>query len=178
MRGNIKSFEKAFTPAEVVALAERTLKRFKGDRNAAGRYARSMEDRYESAKWAQVVEVIATGTQAQAVKKTPPAQLEREIAEALTYPASTRGSDPFEDAKAERDLIQKEVDAAGAVLRTFPKGGPLGLTPDAVRATPEFRAANARFQKAFARLRAFNTIYVKRFANEIRAERAQRYGSR
>jgi hypothetical protein len=60
VRGNIKSFEKPFTHAEVVALAERILKRFGGDRNKAGRYARSMENRYESSKWAQVVEVLAT----------------------------------------------------------------------------------------------------------------------
>jgi hypothetical protein len=60
VRGNIKSFEKPFTHAEVIALADRTLERFGGDRNKAGRYARSMEDRYESAKWAQVVEVLVT----------------------------------------------------------------------------------------------------------------------
>lgn len=81
MRGNIKSFEKPFTHAEVVALAARTLKRFGGDRNAAGRYARAMEDRYESAKWARVVEVIATSAQHHATRKTPRAQLNREIAE-------------------------------------------------------------------------------------------------
>src|SRR4029077_2975107 len=177
MRGNIKSFEKPFTHAEVVALAERTLKRFKGDRNAAGRYARSMGDRHESAKWAQVVEVIATGAAQHAGKKPPPAQLGREIAEALTHPAGTGGSDPFEAAKAEGDLIQKEVDAAEAVLQTFPKS-PMGGVQDDVRATPEFRAAKARFQKAFARLQAFNTIYVKRFAKELRAERDRRYARR
>jgi len=177
VRGNIKSHEKAFTHAEVVALAERTLKRFGGDRNVAGRYARSMEDRHESAKWAQVVEVIATGSSAHSVKKTPPAQLKREIDEALAYPAGAVGTDPFEDAKAEHGLIEKEVEAAEAVLQTFPKG-PMGGARDNVRGTPEFRAANARFQKAFARLRAFNAIYVKRFAKELRAERAKRYSSR
>lgn len=80
--GNIKSFEKPFTHAEVVALAERTLKRFGGDINKAGRYARSMEDRYESAKWAQVVEVLATSGSHHATKKSP-SELERDIAEAL-----------------------------------------------------------------------------------------------
>lgn len=80
MRGNIKSFEKPFTHAEVVALAERTLKRFGGDVSKAGRYARSMEDRYESSKWAQVVEVLSTS---HATIKKSPAQLEREIAESL-----------------------------------------------------------------------------------------------
>lgn len=93
MRGNIKSFEKPFTHAEVVALADRTLKRFGGDRSRAGRYARSMEDRYESSKWAQVVEVLATSRTSgnagphHATKKTP-AQLEREIDAALS--GSTR----------------------------------------------------------------------------------------
>jgi hypothetical protein len=75
VRGNIKSFEKPFTHAEVVALAERTLKRFGGDRNKAGRYARSMENRYESSKWQQVVEVIATsGRQHHATKKMTKAE--------------------------------------------------------------------------------------------------------
>lgn len=60
MRGNFKTPERPFTHAEVVALAQRTLQRFGNDRVKAGRYARSMEDRHESAKWAQVVEVIAT----------------------------------------------------------------------------------------------------------------------
>ena len=83
MRGNIKSFEKPFTHAEVVALADRTLKRFGGDRNKAGRYARSMENRYESSKWAQVVEALATSRHA---TKKSAAELDREIAEILTAP--------------------------------------------------------------------------------------------
>jgi hypothetical protein len=81
VRSHIKSFEKAFTHAEVVALADRTLKRFGGDKNKAGRYARSMEDRYESAKWAQVVEVLATGGRQHATKSA--SQLQREINETL-----------------------------------------------------------------------------------------------
>ncbi len=98
------------------------------------------------------------------------AQIEQEIADVL----SESGPDPFEDAKAERDSIQEEVNAADAAINAFPKGA-MGITPDAIRATPEFRAANVRFQKAFARLQAFNTIYVKKFAKEIRAERAKRW---
>jgi hypothetical protein len=257
MRGNIKSFEKSFTHADVVALAERTLKRFGGDRNKAGRYARSMENRYESSKWAQVVEVLATSGRHHATRKKSslrpsydtstgagqkrlmqesvgleyvppqritaasgdygadpigpddagvfrwrmvpsgdivdkaehdrrlgrgakrhhatkksPAQLQREIDEAL---AGSGSSSPFEAAKAESALIEKEVDAASEALRAFPRG-PMGLTPDAVAATSEYRSANARYQKAFARQRAFNAVFVKRFAKELRAERSQRYG--
>jgi len=173
VRGNIKSFEKPFTHAEVVTLAERTLKRFGNDRNKAGRYARSMEDRYESAKWAQVVEVIATGGRHHATKKSP-AQLQREIDEALARSPQGATRTLYEEAKAEGALLEQEVDAVDAVLKAFPRS-PLGGASDAARETPEFRAANARFQRAFAALRAFNAVFTKRFAKEIRAERSERY---
>ena len=100
MRDNIKSFEKPFTHAEVVALAERTLKRFGGDRNKAGRYARSMEDRYESAKWAQVVEVLATSRQHHATKKSP-AQLNRDIAEVLAHTSAGHATKKSNEERAE-----------------------------------------------------------------------------
>ncbi len=108
-----------------------------------------------------------------ATKKSP-AQLDREIAEAL---AGSGASNPFEEAKAEQALIEKEVHAASEVLRTFPRGA-MGLTPAAVTSTPDYRAAKARFDKVFARQRAFNAVFTKRFVKELRAERAKRYGSR
>ena len=108
-----------------------------------------------------------------ATKKSP-AQLDREIAEAL---AGAGSSGPFEEAKAELALIEKEMAAAEEGMRAFPRGT-MGLPPENVRLSPEYRAAKARTDKAFARLRAFNAVYVKRFAKELRAERAKRYGSR
>lgn len=108
-----------------------------------------------------------------ATKKSP-AQLQREIDQAL---AGSGSSSPFEEAKAELALIENEMAAAGAVMRTFPSGA-MGLPPESVRLSPEYRAAKARTDKAFARLRAFNAVYVKKFAKELRAERAKRYGSR
>lgn len=123
----------------------------------------------------QAPESFAANTQTHATRKTPPAQLEREIAEALARSPGPTPSSAFEEAKAENDLIEREVDAASAALQTFPKG-PMGGVRDDVRATPEFQAADARFKRAFARLRAFNAIYVKRFAKELRAERDKRYG--
>ncbi len=123
-----------------------------------------------------------SGERSQAIikEKTPVVQLEREILEreiieVLARPMVTGLSTPFEDARAEHDLIQREVDVASDVLQMFPKG-PMGGASDGARATPEFRAANALFQKAFARLRAFNAIYVKKFARELRVERDKRYG--
>ena len=112
------------------------------------------------------------GARHHATKKKSPAQLDREIAESL---ASARASSAFEDAKAELALIEKEMAAAEAVMRAFPRGA-MGLPPESVRLSPEYRAAKAHTDKAFARLRAFNAVYVKRFAKELRAERAQRKG--
>jgi hypothetical protein len=59
--GNYASFEKPYTHAEVINIARRLLQRYRGDKARAGRYARNMEDRYESRKWHDVVEVLATG---------------------------------------------------------------------------------------------------------------------
>lgn len=109
--------------------------------------------------------------------KKSAAQLDREIAEALARPVSQGTAIAYEEAKAARDVLATEVAAATAVLKTFP-GGPMGLTPDSVRLTPEYRTANARFQRAFAALRAFNAGFTKTFAKELRAERAEQYASR
>lgn len=105
-----------------------------------------------------------------ATKKSP-AQLQREIDEVLSR---SPDPDPFEKAKAEQALIEKEVDAASEVLRAFPRGA-TGLVPDNVKSTPEYRAASAAYQRAFARQRAFNATFTKRFAKELRAERSKRY---
>lgn len=107
--------------------------------------------------------------------KKSAAQLDREIAEALARPALQGSGTSYEKAKAQRDALDAEVNSATALLKTFPSG-PTGLTPESVRLTPEYRTANARFQRAFAALRAFNAGFTKTFAKELRAERAQRYG--
>lgn len=56
--GNFRSRERPYSYQDVVSAARRTLGRYHGDLNRAGRYARSMEDRYESSKWGAVVEYI------------------------------------------------------------------------------------------------------------------------
>jgi len=106
-------------------------------------------------------------------RKKTAAQLNREIAEVLATPAG--GSNPFEGAKAEGALLEREVDAADVVLKTFPRGA-MGIVSDAVASSPEYRAAKARINKAFAALRAFNAVFTKSFAKELRAERSKRYG--
>lgn len=79
----------------------------------------------------------------------------------------------YDDAKKTRDAIQADLSRHSAVLRAFPTG-PMGLTPDAVKATREWRDAKAACDIAFGRLREFNGRFIKSFAKEIRAERRER----
>ena len=59
-----------------------------------------------------------------------------------------------------RDTLWVDLKAASATLRAIPGvgGGPMGLTPDAVKASPEYRAARAACDAAHLRLRAFKRI--------------------
>lgn len=58
-------------------------------------------------------------------------------------------------AMAEWSAMEGEYYAASQAMQRFPRGA-MGLTPDDVKASPEWRAAKARYERAFARLRAFN----------------------
>lgn len=82
----------------------------------------------------------------------------------MTVPAS------FDEAKRQADALWTAAGTAGARLDAFPKG-PDGLTPDAVKATPEWRSAKADCDASLARLRAFNAVFTKRFKRELTAER-------
>lgn len=79
----------------------------------------------------------------------------------------------FLEAKAEAARLDAEVKRTGEILRVFPRG-PMGLTPDAVKATPEYKAAKTASEVAFAKLRAFNGWYTKTFKSELAAERRTR----
>lgn len=75
----------------------------------------------------------------------------------------------YEAAKASRAPLDAEADAASKALRAFPKG-PMGMTPQAVRDTPEFQAAYQRYARAAQAQAKFNGPFCKAFAKEIRAE--------
>lgn len=79
----------------------------------------------------------------------------------------------FTEAKALAATLDAEASRLGAILQAFPKG-PMGLTPDAVRATAEWKLAKHQFDAAFAKLRNFNGAFTKAFAKEIREERRAR----
>ena len=78
------------------------------------------------------------------------------------------------NAKKKRDEINEEMAKHKKVLDTFPKGK-MGLTPDDVKANPEWVAAKKGYEGAFQKLRNFNSSFVDTFRNEIKSERAERF---
>ena len=82
--------------------------------------------------------------------------------------------------RALRDPLESAYDAACDAVRAVPgvSSGPMGLTPDAVKACPDFRAADAACKAADARLRAFDKAFTRQlgktwpvyFKKELRAE--------
>ncbi len=83
---------------------------------------------------------------------------------------SDSGQSEYEVLKSRRDRLEAEAKSASDALNAFPKG-PMGLTPDDVKASPEFKAARQRYQKAADQLREANSIIAKRFAKEAKADR-------
>lgn len=79
-------------------------------------------------------------------------------------------------AKAAQKNLEEVCNVLSAKLNTYPKGK-MGLTPDAVKCTPEWKSDKAAFQKAFAAFRNFNQSFVKTYKKEMREERRERYAS-
>jgi hypothetical protein len=77
----------------------------------------------------------------------------------------------YTQAKARRDQLEAEADRTGHALKALSGGGLMGMTPEHVRATPEWKAAKHTADAAFAALQAFNTVYVRRFKREIGQDR-------
>lgn len=75
----------------------------------------------------------------------------------------------YEEAKARKGAIEREVQVTGAALRSYPRNA-IGLTPDDVKATIEWRMAKRANVIAFFKLRKFNETFVKTFAIEYREE--------
>lgn len=70
-------------------------------------------------------------------------------------------------------IAAAEIDqrAASADLQAIPGigSGPMGLTPDAVKASPAYRAARARYDAATARLRKLNGLAMRHHGPAMRA---------
>lgn len=51
-------------------------------------------------------------------------------------------------------MLDKAVSDANTILQSFPRGE-MGLTPDAVKATPEWQTAKEDYDRKFKSLRSF-----------------------
>ena len=78
------------------------------------------------------------------------------------------------DALKIRDALEAEARTSSAILRAAPKG-PCGLTPDAARATPEWRAARAHNEAMHVKVRRFNQWFLATYKDEIAAARLAKY---
>ena len=87
---------------------------------------------------------------------------------------------PYDLALTCLNNLYAEHAAASLALRAIPGSGsgPMGLTPDHVRARPDWQAANERYNVAHAAVRSFTPSFMrahgKRYAVEMSAARAAR----
>lgn len=79
----------------------------------------------------------------------------------------------FQQFKSTQAKIQARMEVAGAKLQTYPRGA-MGLTPDDVKNSEEYKADKSEYALAFAQLRQLNGTYIKLYAKELAAERKQR----
>ena len=80
----------------------------------------------------------------------------------------------FEQFKNTQTNLQQLCDATSAELRCF-KRNEIGLTPDNIKFSPEFRELKEKYGKAFKDLRDFNGKYLKQFKTELRNERDNKF---
>jgi hypothetical protein len=79
----------------------------------------------------------------------------------------------YEEAKLHREELNKICDTWGVKLNTFEKGE-IGLTPDHIKALPEWKEIKRLYDNSFDELRKFNDYFVKTFKKEYAMERRNR----
>lgn len=74
--------------------------------------------------------------------------------------------------KAYKDALERDYAEASARLKALPciGEGRLGLTPDWVKRTDEYRHAKMLLDGAFKRLCGFNSYFIGRWAKEYKAD--------
>lgn len=82
----------------------------------------------------------------------------------------------FAIAKAVQAELERARDDASRALNALAGvgTGAMGLTPDSVKASPDYRAARRAYDQRHADLAAFNARFVKQYATELAADRAAR----
>lgn len=81
------------------------------------------------------------------------------------------------DAKTYKEALYAKNDKASEELRAFDKLGKseMGMTPDYVKAMPEWKAAKRAYDVSFAELRAFNGWFMKTFKKEVKEEQRNKH---
>jgi len=94
---------------------------------------------------------------------------------AQTGAIGTPYSPSFLAYRAARDALEHCARRASARLNAIPGtgSGPNGLTPDSVKATPEWREAYFAYQQAHNSLRELNGRCVRLFKRELARERQE-----
>lgn len=80
----------------------------------------------------------------------------------------------YSQAKQYRDKLDSIASKYSDALQKYPRG-PMGLTPDSVKQSPEFRRDKLAYSKAHDELRRFNGLFIKHFRAEIAADRRSKY---
>ena len=79
----------------------------------------------------------------------------------------------YEEAKLFASEARLKTDGASKALKVFPKGE-MGLTPDSVRNTEEWKLAKKNFNIAFAKEREINIFIRRNFKQELSQENKRR----
>lgn len=82
----------------------------------------------------------------------------------------------YEEAKTIKTALEAESKRLGKLLNDGPKG-PMGLTPDHIKFSPEFQAAKRAYERTQGKIATFNRMFLKVFAKEYAAERRARYAA-
>lgn len=91
----------------------------------------------------------------------------------MATPTFAQAKLQYERNYAALNLASKELQS---FLSQFPPG-PMGLTPDHVKAMPEFKRLKGAFDRQFQATRAFNSRFTKDFKTELNAERRAKFQS-
>lgn len=85
-------------------------------------------------------------------------------------------SPEFNAYRIAREALNLRLEIASESLRKIPGigSGLMGLTPDSVKQSPEYRQAMGQYRAAFNALRELNGRCVKRFKTELARERQER----
>lgn len=77
---------------------------------------------------------------------------------------------------ATQRALERATAAASACLSSVPGigSGAMGLTPDAVKASPDYQSARAAYQASHDRLARHNAAFVRTFKRELHKARAYR----